>query len=237
MVNNKDEQLKITRFYDEIYYANLLKTAHIPHYLKNLAKSIPVFPGQKVLDVACGTGQWLMAAATLGAQPSGVDISQKAINYCQQKMPNGYFHCGTAESLPFSDSQFDLVSCFGALEHFIDPAKALLEMVRVAKTNAIFILLVPNTDFLTAKLGIYKGTHQAEIKEEAKTVEEWSHFFEKSGLHVIKKWRDLHILNLSWIIHGRWYTIPFRLMQALILPFWPLRWQYQIYFQCQKKTF
>jgi ubiquinone/menaquinone biosynthesis C-methylase UbiE len=235
MEDNQDEQLKIKRFYNDVYHVNLLETSPVPLHLRRLAKTIQVTSGEKVLDVACGTGQWLKATATLGALPSGIDISQKAIDACKKKLPEGNFFCGPAESLPFSDAQFDVVTCFGALEHFIDPYKALLEMVRVAQHDAKILLLVPNTDFLTARLGFYKGTYQADIKEEAKTIEEWNLLFEKAGLQVVKKWRDLHILNLSWILRGTWLTIPFRLVQALVLPFWPLRWQYQIYFLCQKR--
>ena len=236
MEDKRDQLVKIKLFYNEIYHANHIETLYVPTHLRRLTKKIQVAGGQKILDVACGTGQWLMATAALGALPSGIDISQKAIDTCKKKLPDGNFFCGPAESLPFSDSQFDVITCFGALEHFIDPYKALLEMVRVSQQNAKFLLLVPNTDFLTARLGFYKGTYQADIKEEAKTIEEWNHLFEKAGLQVIRRWRDLHIMNVSWVLRGTLLTIPFRLLQALILPFWPLRWQYQIYFLCQKQV-
>ena len=236
MQDNQDEQIKIKQFYNDIYYARQPKTPHVPMHLRHLAKKIQVTRGQRILDVACGTGQWLMATAALGALTSGIDISQKAIDVCIKNLPNGNFSCGPAEALPFSDSQFDIVTCFGALEHFIDPHKALLEMVRVAQPYAKFLLLVPNTDFLTVRLGFYKGTYQTDIKEETKTIEEWNQIFEEAGLQVNKKWRDLHILNWSWVLRGTCLTIPCRLLQAVILPFWPLRWQYQIYFLCQKQV-
>ena len=63
------------------------------------------------------------------------------------RCPMRSFIVGPAEKLPFADGQFDFVSCLGALEHFLDPTRALREMVRVATPDAEFLLLVPNADF------------------------------------------------------------------------------------------
>jgi len=234
MKRRLEEQEKSRKFYNDTYHASPPDRPHVSCHLRRLAKKLEVAPDQRILDVACGTGNWLMAATALGAEPSGIDLSQNAIDVCKRNLPNGHFVCGSAELLPFPDSHFDIVTCFGALEHFLDQQIALKEIVRVARYGAKIILLVPNSDFLTAKLGLYKGTHQAEIKEESKTIEEWNQLFECSGLKVEAKWRDLHILNWSWIFRGVWYLIPLRILQALVLPFLPLRWQYQIYFLCQK---
>lgn len=236
MDDYKCELARIKKFYDEVYHAQHSNITYVPWHLRKLAKKIHVKSGQKILDVACGTGQWLMSAAALKALPSGVDISQKAIDTCRMNLPNADLFCGPAEKLPFPDFHFDVVTCLGALEHFVDPHKALLEMARVAQPTAKFLFLVPNSDFLTAKLGFYKGTHQSDIKEEARTIEEWNTFFIDGGLQIVTKWKDLHILNWAWITRGPTSQIPFRFIQATILPFWPLRWQYQIYFLCQKQN-
>ncbi len=200
----------------------------------SLAKKIGIHENQHVLDVACGTGQWLYTVSQQGAIPYGVDLSDKAINLCQSAMPSGHFHTCPAEQLPFDDKQFDIVTCLGSLEHFIDPATALTEMSRVAKEQAKFVLLVPNADFLSRKLGFYKGTAQTAAKEDVKTLVEWQRLFENNGFSVIDKWKDLHVLNRQWITAGYWYTIPLRLLQALALLCWPLMWQYQVYHLCIK---
>ena len=84
-----------------------------------------------------------MATEAKGAITSGVDISQKAIEICKANIPKGTFHCCAAESLPFETGQFDIISCLGALEHFLAPTISLREMVRVGKGNARFLILVP----------------------------------------------------------------------------------------------
>ena len=108
-------------------------------------------------------------------------------------------------------------------------------MIRTAKPDAMFLLLVPNAGFLTRRLGLYAGTHQAAMREEIRSLQAWQELFASAGLCVIKRWKDLHVLSLSWITQGPWYQWPLRAAQALALPFWPLSWQYQVYHLCVRK--
>jgi ubiquinone/menaquinone biosynthesis C-methylase UbiE len=234
--NNPAKQDKIRRFYDEVYYETIPETVGTSRHLRRLASKIGIQSGQRVLDIACGTGEWLLAVVEAGAKPAGIDISQRAIDVCQHNIPQGDFHVGSAESLPFADNQFDVVSCLGSLEHFLNPETALREMIRVAQRDAKILLLVPNADFLTYRLGLFSGTNQADVHEEIRNLEEWQKLFESSGMRVKARWRDLHILSWSWIYSKRWYMIPVRAIQAFMLLFWPLSWQYQIYFLCQEQN-
>ena len=102
-------------------------------------------------------------------------------------------------------------------------------MIRVAKPNAVFILLVPNADFLTRKLGLYGGTYQVDANEEVRTLEEWQSLFAGVGLKVERRWKDLHVISWQWILLDKWYKWPLRAVQAVMLALWPLRWQYQVY--------
>ncbi len=236
MAENDEQETheNIRQFYDDVYYESVQEKVTVSRHLHKLAAKLHISQGQTVLDIACGTGDWLMATVARGAQPTGLDISQKAVDVCKLNMPNGRFHCGVAETLPFSDTLFDIVSCLGSIEHFVDPLQAIQEMVRVAKPDAQFLFLVPNADFLTAKLGLYSGTNQVDAKEDVRTIAGWERLFEAAGLTINKKWRDLHVLNWAWINSGRWTAVPVRALQAMMLPFWPLRWQYQVYFLCHK---
>ena len=108
-------------------------------------------------------------------------------------------------------------------------------MIRTAKPDAMFLLLVPNAGFLTRRLGLYAGTHQAAMREEIRSLQAWQELFASAGLHVINRWKDLHVLSPSWIARGPVYLWPLRAAQALALPFWPLSWQYQVYHLCGLK--
>ena len=225
---------QIRDYYNEVYYKEARPNIRISAHFSRLASKIGLRKGQSVLDVACGQGNWLVAVDRVGANPCGIDISHKAIDICRTILRHGEFHVGSAESLPFEDKRFDFISCLGALEHFLDPESALSEMVRTAKDDAKFLLLVPNAGFLTRRLGLYKGTAQTEVREEWRSLEEWQELFESAGLKVRQRWKDLHVLSWSWIDAKGVYHIPLRMAQAVSLIFWPLAWQYQVYHLCRK---
>jgi len=229
------DQKQIKKFYNFEYYKDAAaKSPRSLHYSR-LASKINIQAGQNVLDVACGIGKWLFAVKRRGAIPAGIDLSEKAIEICKSIIDDGEIYAGTAESLPFEDKKFHFVTCLGALEHFLDPQKALEEMIRTARDDAVFLLLVPNKDFLTRRLGLFSGTGQSDVREEVRTLEEWRELFETSGLEVIQRWKDLHVLAWPWINAKRWYHIPLRAAQALALVVWPLAWQYQVYHLCRKR--
>jgi len=227
---------KLRTFYNESYYAREFALDTSSWHDRTIASRLGELDGKAVLDVACGGGMWLDLLHRRGARIAGVDISDRAIEFCRQRHPDGDFKVGPAESLPFPDATFDLVSCLGSLEHFGDKPAALREMRRVAKPDARFLILVPNAGFLSRRLGLYRGTLQTAVREDVYPLEEWAALFEGSGLFVEKRWRDLHVLSPNWILQKGWSRAPLRAAQALALPLWPMRWQYQVYHLLAPKT-
>lgn len=222
----------IKRFYENIYHTNLPQKAFSTHHHKKLAEFLDIKGGDSVLDIACGIGQWLKACEERSACVAGIDLASPAIDVCKNSMV-GDFQVGVAERLPFPSSSYDVITCLGSMEHFIDPVAAIREMIRVAKPDARFVILVPNKDFLTRKLKLYSGTQQVDAKEDVKTLAEWKELFEHGGLEVVMRWRDLHVLSWDWIFNARWYWVPLRAAQALMLSMWPIKWQYQVYHLCK----
>lgn len=228
------EHKRVAKFYDDVYYKGAEAGASPSLHLKKLSTRLGVSSGWSVLDVACGAGDWLAVVAASGATVSGIDISARAVSICSQRMPNGKFHTGPAEVLPFPDCTYDLVTCLGSLEHFLDQPAALAEMVRVVKPDGKVVILVPNAGFLTYRLGLYKGTQQQAIRETIRPLSEWEQMLNSSGLAVTERWKDLHVLDKQWIFRAPWLLMPLRLLQALALTVWPLNWQYQVYHLCQR---
>lgn len=231
-IENHKAWSDIRDFYDNEYYKNDANHS-LPWHCRLVARRLGNMQGKQVLDVACGTGEWLEFFHANGAKIAGIDLSEKAIARCMRRFDDGEFHCGPAEHLPFEDARFDLVTCLGSLEHFIDKPVALAEMLRVAKPDARFLILVPNAGFLTRRIGFYRGTQQVKAREDVLELQAWERLFRDAGLQVLTRWRDLHPLSWSWIFSGRWFAWPIRFMQAIALATWPLRWQCQIYFYCR----
>jgi phosphatidylinositol alpha-1,6-mannosyltransferase len=222
----------IKNFYDTTYYSGTLKPQRTTWHVRKIADRLDLYDGLNVLDIACGTGEWLAEMAARGARVSGIDISDRAIAVCKERLPGADVCTGIAEVLPFENDRFDLVTCLGSLEHFLDQSAALREMRRVAKPTARYLLLVPNAGFLTRRLHLYRGTGQASIRETVRSIADWRKLFNDAGLTVDTMWRDLHPLSVAWIKSGHIPGWPLRAIQAAALALWPLGWQYQIYFLC-----
>ncbi|HEV8565034.1 MAG TPA: methyltransferase domain-containing protein [Actinomycetota bacterium] len=90
--------------------------------------------GERVLDVACGTGVVARRAAGR-VLPDGIviglDGSEPALEVAQAAAPGVQWRRGEASSLPFADAAFDVVVCQQGLQVFPDRHRALLEMRRV----------------------------------------------------------------------------------------------------------
>jgi len=229
---DQDPHSGIRQYYDDVYYRSASGHGAASRHLRRLARRIGVRSGERVLDVGCGLGEWLLAARECGAVPAGIDLSGKAIAVCRERMPEGQFAAGPAEILPFPDQSFDVVTCLGSLEHFLQPENALREMVRVGRPHARYVLLVPNADFMTRRLGLYRGTEQRAVREQARTLKAWGDLFRAAGLEVRARWADLHVLSWGWITRRGIWRAPLRAAQALALVAWPLGWQYQVYHLC-----
>jgi SAM-dependent methyltransferase len=101
-----------------------------------VARAAAICPGQRVLDVACGTGVLAVAAADLvgiTGSVTGLDAGAEMLAVARRKVTAVQWCEGRAESLPFDDDHFDaVVSQFG-LMFFEQPADALREMMRVLR--------------------------------------------------------------------------------------------------------
>jgi ubiquinone/menaquinone biosynthesis C-methylase UbiE len=99
-------------------------------------KDVVVRPGNKVLEVSVGTGAniWLLPN---DAEYYGLDISWKMLRRCQRNAKKLKREIeliqGSAEHLPFRDDSFDSVLHVGGINFFNDKARAIREMIRVAK--------------------------------------------------------------------------------------------------------
>lgn len=227
---------QVQDFYDQEYYAQDNRGAPLPWHVRKIAGRLAVAEGGSVLDVACGTGDWLEELQRRGARISGVDISTRAVELARLRLPGADIRRSVAESLPFDDGQFDLVTCMGSLEHFLDQPMALQEMRRVATDTGRFLILVPNAGFLTRRLGLYRGTGQVAIRETVRSIRDWASMLNGAGLEVQDMWRDLHPLSRDWIFQRDGLAWLPRAAQAIALAAWPIEWQYQVYFLCSSKA-
>lgn len=102
-------------------------------------------PGDRVLDVACGTGavaQEAIGRIGPGGSVVGLDQSEDMLAVARRKMPSLDWRQGRAEALPFEDNAFEAVLCQFGLMFFDDRVGALREMRRVLRPGGRIVAAV-----------------------------------------------------------------------------------------------
>jgi SAM-dependent methyltransferase len=106
-----------------------------------------------VLDVGCGVGHWaevLASALPADAHVVGVDRDSlwisKATERAEAKWISERFQyrVSDAQTLPFADASFDLVTCQTVLIHVADPSAVIAEMARVTRPGGLVLAAEPN---------------------------------------------------------------------------------------------
>lgn len=123
------EQIQGARAYQE-----LLVPALFGEWAPRMADAAGVKPGSTVLDIACGTGcltRELSARAGASGSVTGLDPNPGMLAIASSQSPGISWKQGTAESLPFEDSSFDMVLSQFGLMFFMDRPRAVSEMLRV----------------------------------------------------------------------------------------------------------
>jgi SAM-dependent methyltransferase len=91
-------------------------------------------PEDCLLDVGCGSGAAVRAAASTIAHAVGVDLSQGMIDRARElagAIPNVEFRVADAEALPTDDATFTALLCTTSFHHYPNPGRAVAEMARV----------------------------------------------------------------------------------------------------------
>jgi len=123
----------------------------IDPFLKDMRMFIAQFtdlnPGDRILDVCCGTGAQILEYAQRGSVAVGIDNDPAMLrvaegNRMKQKLDNISFRLADATSLPFKDSYFDYVSISFGLHDKIREVRnrVVSEMKRVVKQHGALIL-------------------------------------------------------------------------------------------------
>lgn len=98
---------------------------------KAVARAVDARPGERVLDLAAGTGTSSMPFAAAGAYTVPCDFSLGMLAEGKERQPWMPFTAGDATSLPFRDDAFDAVTISFGLRNVQDTDAALREMLRV----------------------------------------------------------------------------------------------------------
>jgi ubiquinone/menaquinone biosynthesis C-methylase UbiE len=101
---------------------------------RDALEALELGKGDRLLDVGCGTGAAVRAAAEVAERAVGVDLSPRMLAEARERasgLSGVEFVEGDSEDLPFGDGEFTAVLCTTSLHHYPRPETAVREMARV----------------------------------------------------------------------------------------------------------
>jgi 2-polyprenyl-3-methyl-5-hydroxy-6-metoxy-1,4-benzoquinol methylase len=110
--------------------------------IKAEVRFLPARSGGKLLDVGCGSGDWLEKMQRLGWTVSGIDFDDKAVRIAKERGLD--VSCGTIPGIEFPSGTFDVVTLNHVIEHVPDPVAVLKESNRILKPGGKLVLATPN---------------------------------------------------------------------------------------------
>jgi demethylmenaquinone methyltransferase/2-methoxy-6-polyprenyl-1,4-benzoquinol methylase len=130
---------RIAGVYDAM---NSVMTAGMHHRWRRRAVDLAhVGPGSRVLDVASGTGDLAIEAASRGAEVVGSDFSEGMLALARKKAPGITFKQADALALPYEDDSFDAATVGFGARNFSDLQQGLNEMARVVRPGGRVVVL------------------------------------------------------------------------------------------------
>lgn len=120
-------------------------TAYPDKLARHLVDRYGIKPGQSLLDIGCGRGEFLSGFIKRGVKGFGVDRSRSAEKYC----PEAELRIADLEKepIPYPDNFFDVVYSKSVIEHFHYPEVLVQEMYRILKPGGLAITLCPDWEF------------------------------------------------------------------------------------------
>jgi ubiquinone/menaquinone biosynthesis C-methylase UbiE len=162
---------------------------------------LEVKPGDSVLETSVGTGL-NFKYLPCGVRLSGLDLSPEMLANCQANLRRwemeADLYLGNAESLPFADSSFDVVFHVGGINFFNDRAKAIREMIRVARPGSL-LLIADETE-----------KHVKEIYEKGLGGHLYKNRKQAVAAPVDLVPPEMQEIHLEEMRYGDWYTLTFR---------------------------
>ncbi|WP_225216238.1 bifunctional demethylmenaquinone methyltransferase/2-methoxy-6-polyprenyl-1,4-benzoquinol methylase UbiE [Microbacterium pullorum] len=174
-------------------------------------RAIAPRPGQRILDLAAGTGASSVALAASGAEVVAADFSPGMIAEGERRhggVKNLSFVEADATALPFEDDAFDAVTISFGLRNVNEPKKALAEMLRVTAPGGRLVICEFSHPRSPVFAGLYRFYNDRVLPVVARTMSSNAAAYDYLN-ESIRDWPDQTTLS-AWLREAGWSTVAHR---------------------------
>ncbi len=175
---------------------------------RSVARAIEPLAGQRILDLAAGTGTSSLPFAEAGAYVCPTDMSLGMLRVGKQRLPGLAFVGGDALALPYADAVFDAVTISFGLRNVEDTAAALRELHRVTRPGGRLVICEFSTPTLTPFRLVYRNYLIAALPRVAKAVSSNPTAYEYLSESILA-WPEQHKLA-AMITEAGWEGVEWR---------------------------
>ena len=183
---------------------------------RRLVRLAGVRPGERALDLCCGTGDLAFALAEAGASVTGLDFSEAMLRVAREKFKvqsskfKVEFVQGDAQRIPFPENTFDIVTIGYGLRNLSDLEAGIQEMLRVSKAGGRLLVL----DFGKPENALWRAVYFSYLKiflpvfgkifcgnaaAYAYILESLKHYPAQEGISAMMRgadWQNVRVINL-----------------------------------------
>ena len=185
----------------------LLSLGQDAYWRRATTSALDIKPGQRILDLAAGTGTSSAPLVQSGAQVVAVDRSPGMVRIGQQRQPSVSFAVGDGAALPFEDQTFDAVTVSFGLRNMPDPQNVLAELARVTKPGGRLVICefsTPRASWLHALYRIWLLHVMPIIARFSANPDSYQYLAQS-----IIDWPPQEVVA-RWLQHSGWHAVAYK---------------------------
>lgn len=153
---------RLDALYGDAYFASDDPGVGYDDYTGREAESLATFsddarrirafaPGDRLLEVGCGFGYFLTAAARAGFDVCGIDASPRAVAEASRRAP-GRVARGSLDAAELAGRRFDVIFAAHVVEHVSEPRAFVAKLASHLAPGGVLVLVTPNVKSLLARV-------------------------------------------------------------------------------------